>query len=104
MKFIKLSPFLLLFFLGFSAIAQKNSNYQKFTTAADSLTKIKNRDPLLQSKLASLYFKMHKPDNAERFLKLAVGNGADQDRLLADTSLTQLTDKTRWIDDYRKRF
>lgn len=90
--------------------------------------KIFDQDPLLHINLASMYLKMQKTDDAENFMKSAIVKGADMDMLLRDPrikiylaadqevgakysslikkheSLIQLTDKTRWIDDYRVYF
>lgn len=90
--------------------------------------KVFDEDPVLHINLASLYLKMKKTDDAKKFMKSAVVKGADMDMLLLDTSiknylgvnqeegarysslskqhksLIQLTDKTRWIDDFRVFF
>jgi len=90
--------------------------------------KISDQDPLLHINLASLYLKMQKPYEARRFMKAAVVKGADMDMLLLDItikqylsvnqeevakysllskqhkSIIQLTEKRRWIDDYRVVF
>jgi hypothetical protein len=90
--------------------------------------KVSDQDPLLHVNLASLYLKMQKTHEASKFMKSAVVKGADMDMLLSDTtikhylgvnqeeharysslskqqkSLIQLTDKSRWIDDYRVFF
>jgi tetratricopeptide (TPR) repeat protein len=90
--------------------------------------KVFDQDPVLHINLASLYLKMQKTDDAKKFMKSAIVKGADMDMLLLDTSiknylvvnqedgvrysslskqhksLIQLTDKTRWIDDFRVFF
>lgn len=144
MMFLRFTPFLLMFCMHYSAIAQSGPEYQKIKNAADSLTTIKefpkseamylkalkvsDQDPLLHMNLASLYLKMQKTPEARMFIKSAVLKGADMDMLLLDStiknylsvnqeeraryssiskqhkSLLQLTDKSRWIDDYRVFF
>ena len=89
---------------------------------------VSDHDPLLHINLASLYLKMQKTHEAKKFMELAVVKGADMDMLLLDTtirnylsiyqeehakysllskqhkSIIQLSDKSRWIDDYRVFF
>ena len=90
--------------------------------------KIFDHDPLVHVNLASLYLKMQKTNEASKFMNSAVVHGADMDMLLLDTgirkylavnqqegarysslskqykSLLQLTDRSRWIDDFRVFF
>jgi hypothetical protein len=144
MKFLKLTSFLLLCLVQYSAHAQGMDKYYEFTKTADSLVKVNEfyqsevlyikafkifkQDPVLQRKIASVYLRLHKTDDADRFIKLAINNGADMEILLADTNivnylkvhpkevavysslskqhklLSQIKNKNRWIDDYREEF
>lgn len=90
--------------------------------------KVFDQDPVLHINLASLYLKMQKIDDAKKFMKSAIVKGADMDMLLLDSgikdylavnqddgarysslskqykSLNELSNKTRWIDDFRLSF
>jgi tetratricopeptide (TPR) repeat protein len=142
--FIKLLPFFLLLCMQYTAIAQDTQDYQKKEKAADSLAelndfakseamylkalKVFDKNPLLHTKLASLYLKMQKTEEAKKFMKSAIVKGADMEMFLLDTSiknylavneeeaaeyvslskqyklLTQSEDKSKWIDDFRVFF
>jgi predicted Zn-dependent protease len=144
MKILKLTILLLFCAMQYTAHAQDIKSYDKIIKAADSLAKanqlsesaaiyqkglkIFNQDPILPGKLASVYLKMGKIEDANRFMKLAIDNGADLSMLLADTSinnylkmhsekdavystlskqhklLMQINDKNNWIDEHRKEF
>jgi tetratricopeptide (TPR) repeat protein len=142
--FIKFLPFFLLLCMQYTAIAQDTQDYQKKEKAADSLAelnefarseamylkalKVFDKYPLLHTKLASLYLKMQKTEEAKKFMKSAIVKGADLEMFLLDTSiknylaanqeeaaeyvslskqyklLTQSEDKSKWIDDFRVFF
>jgi hypothetical protein len=142
--FIKLLPFFLLLCMQYTAIAQDTQDYQKKEKAADSLAELNefarseamylkslivfDKNPLLHTKLASLYLKMQKTEEAKKFMKSAIVKGADMEMFLLDTSiknylavnqeeaaeyvslskqyklLTQSEDKSKWIDDFRVFF
>jgi tetratricopeptide (TPR) repeat protein len=142
--FIKLLPFFLLLCMQYTAIAQDTQDYQKKEKAADSLAelndfakseamylkalKVFDKNPLLHTKLASLYLYMQKTEEAKKFMKSAIVKGADMEMFLLDTSiknylavneeeaaeyvslskqyklLTQSEDKSKWIDDFRVFF
>lgn len=103
MKFLRFTPFLLLFCMQYSAKAQIGQEYQEIKKSADSLAKIEefpkaealylkalkvcNQNPFLRINLASLYLKMQNTDEAKKFMESAVVLGADMDMLLQDVHI-----------------
>lgn len=144
MKCLKLTTFVLLCAMQYSATAQSLDTYRKLTWKADSLTTVNelsqseatylkaldifSQDAVLQKKLASLYLRMDKTADADKYIKLAIVNGADMNMLVADKRIAsyleihpekdqayaalskqhklfmQINNKDRWIDDYRRKF
>jgi tetratricopeptide (TPR) repeat protein len=141
---MKLPLFLLLCTIGYSAAAQDPDAYRKLKDKADSLAKTDNLlqaeatylkalnifsdDPILKRNLASIYLRMGKVNNADKFIASAIENGATMHVLLSDLSIDSyfkmypekneaysarvrqrklimnMEDKKSWMDDHRKTF
>jgi hypothetical protein len=144
MEYLKLTLTILLFAMQYSATAQDINNFREIKCKADSVTtakelskseaiylkalEISGQDPVLPKNLASLYLRMSKTVDADKYIKLAILNGADMDMLLADKRIgcylkihpekdqsyaalskqhklfMQINNRNKWIDDHRRAF
>jgi len=141
---MKLTIFLLLCTIVYSATAQDMDGYYKLKTKADSLaladdvlqsevTYLKalhvfNHDPLLHINLAAVYLRTGETEKAEKFIALAIENGATMQVLRSSSSIgnylkhspkmeeayttlarqhkliLNMEDKKSWMDDHRRTF
>lgn len=141
---MKLPLLLLLITLGYAAYAQDMEGYRKLKNKADSLARaddwlqseatylkafdVFSHDPLLIRNLASIYLKMGREKDADKFISLAIKNGATMHVLLSNSSIERylktypkkneaystlarqqklvlnMEDKKSWMDDHRRTF